>query len=147
IADHIEQSGQVLKVKSLQLGSCDSMLNEIVSYAGPGQAMVGTIDTASVFSQLFDNPTVAAADAARRSALRKSILDGSAADYQRLATRVSGDDRKRIQAHLDAVRDVEKRIFVQNGAACDPTSLQLPGTYTDIGQMRTLQLDLQVLAF
>src|SRR5262249_10164871 len=144
----IEQSGQVLKTKSLQLGASDGMLPSIISYAAAGQGLVGTIDSGAVFSQLFDDPTAAAADIARRNALRKSILDGSASDYQRLYTRVSGEDRKRIQAHLEAVRDVEKRIGVQSTSpACDPSALKFPETYTDWGERRKLQLDLQLLAF
>ncbi|MCB9681169.1 MAG: DUF1552 domain-containing protein [Alphaproteobacteria bacterium] len=43
-------------------------------------------------------------------ALRRSVLDAVAADADRMKTRVSADDRQRLQQHLDGVRELELRL-------------------------------------
>jgi Protein of unknown function (DUF1552) len=74
--------------------------------------------------------------------LRKhSILDGVKSDYQALAARVSGDDLRRVQAHLDALRSIEQRI--DRVLVCQRPQLKPP---MDDDQTRDLYYDVLVAA-
>lgn len=66
--------------------------------------------TTAVFDKLFGAANLGQAerDAIRRR--RKSVLDGALASYERLQQRASAADKIRLQRHIDAIRDVEKRI-------------------------------------
>lgn len=80
--------------------------------------------------------------ALQNARLRKhSILDGVKADYQALATRVSGDDLRRVQAHLEALRSIEQRI--DRASTCMRPQLTQP---MDDDQTRDLYYDVLVAA-
>lgn len=63
-----------------------------------------------------------AEEMARLRAQRRSVLDGSLAEFQALRTRVSGTDRVRLEAHLEAVRklemEIDRDIEPPSGEAC-----------------------------
>lgn len=74
--------------------------------------------------------------------LRKhSILDGVKADYQALAQRVSADDRRRVEAHLEALRSIEQRI--DRVVVCERPELVPP---MDDDQTRDLYYDVLTAA-
>jgi hypothetical protein len=104
-------------------------------------------DVDAFFRRMFQNSVgtdaATAAAVARARARRKSVLDGSAQDYQRIAAVVGGEDRRRIDAHLQALRDVELRLSAPI-AACDPTTLKL--VKTDAATKWRAFLDMGVLA-
>ena len=72
---------------------------------------------------------------------KHSILDGVKADYEALAQRVSGDDLRRIQAHLEALRSIEQRI--DRVVTCQRPQLTPP---MDDDQTRDLYYDVLVAA-
>lgn len=67
----------------------------------------------------------------RARAERRSVLDFVAGSVNRLSQRVGTEDRERFDAHLEAVRAVEKQLdaLESGGASCD--ALKAPALGTD----------------
>jgi hypothetical protein len=102
---------------------------------------------ARVFAELHTDPAVLAAERARQ----KSILDTVSGEYARVAAALGSADKQRLDAHLDAVRDIELRLTREGnvaGAHCsDPVVPALDkndnDAFPDVG---ALQLDLLAMA-
>ncbi len=141
IAEHQLATGYLPKVSSIHLGEEGGGGYSTLAYSGPGQAL-DMIGAQQLFAQLFEDSQQTTEALARARERRKSILDGTRDDYTRLATRVSGEDLVRINAHLDAVRAIEQRL--DNVAVCARPDLAL--TPADDDQRRTLFYDLLVAA-
>jgi hypothetical protein len=102
---------------------------------------------ARVFAELHTDPAVLAAERARQ----KSILDTVAGEYGRVAAGLGSADKQRLDAHLDAVRDIEQRLTRVGsigGAACSDPVLRAVDkndneAFPDVG---ALQLDLLAMA-
>lgn len=95
---------------SIGVGACSYDLN--------GIAKVGSNSSRGVFQSLFgQGPGGPAADP-----LRASILDDVLADYQRVARRVDALDRARLEAHLEAVRQVERGLRAAAPSCATPGS-------------------------
>lgn len=91
---------------------------------------------------LFAADSEQSAQALENARLRKhSILDGVKADYQALSARVSGDDKRRIEQHLEALRSIEQRI--DRVVVCQRPQLTPP---MDDDQTRDLYYDVLVAA-
>jgi len=102
---------------------------------------------ARVFAELHTDPAVLAAERARQ----KSILDTVAGEYQRVAAGLGSADRQRLDAHLEAVRDIEgrlTRVGTLSGAACaDPVVTALDKDDNDaFPAVGALQIDLLAMA-
>jgi Protein of unknown function (DUF1552) len=106
-----------------------------------------------VFSALFTGlSTMPTVD--KIVAMRKSVLDYVAGDLTRFATKVGGtDDRARVNAHLQNVRDLEQRLAQTTSPppadACAPPvlgpALSLTST-ANFEAIAKLQIDLAVAA-
>jgi hypothetical protein len=144
IARELDQRGVVTRYQSIIQGGSGGYGG--ISYAD-GRAVSGSGSATKVFASLFGDPQQSADAIARARALRKSVLDGAIGDYQRLATRVSGEDRTRVTAHLDALRDVEKRILGASATACDRNALTAPviGTTRDVNWRASMDLAVAAL--
>lgn len=145
IAKELDQRGVVTRYRSLVQGGSGGYGG--ISYAN-GTVVGGTGSPAKVFASLFGDPQQGADALLKARALRKSVLDGAITDYGRLAGRVSGEDRQRISTHLDALRDVEKRISATPVASCDRNALTAPatGTTNDVSWRASLDLSIAALA-
>ena len=103
---------------------------------------------ARVFAELHTDPAILAAERARQ----KSILDAVSGEYTRIAQSLGSADKQRLDAHLDAVRDIELRLTRGGnvtGAHCsDPVVPALDhddnDAFPDVG---ALQIDLLSMAF
>jgi hypothetical protein len=153
--------------KSLQLGVHvrDTEVRARISYAAADQPIPPREDPKDVFSTLFggaSTPTTMPGTTdpalARLWAQRKSIFDQSNAETERVKRIVGADDRIRLDAHLTAMRDIERRLVGMagggnmgggmTGACMRPTSvadvdLKNDDQYLKAGQ---LQMDLAVAA-
>jgi hypothetical protein len=78
------------------------------SYLAPQQLNLPVIDPLTAFANTF--PQTGDPSAARRLALRKSVLDAVAGDLQDLSGRLGPDDRGKLDSHLTAVRDAENKL-------------------------------------
>lgn len=102
-----ERDGYVGRVRGIHLGE--------EGVGGYSSISIGEDSTRADYtwdmSVLFDSPGSATAIALENARLRRrSILDGTIADYTRLQARVSGEDRLRIDAHLESLRSIERRM-------------------------------------
>ncbi len=119
------------------------------------------IDPVQVWQQLFGT---AGQTEAAEGAWDKSILDHVGKRYQTLASRLGSADRARLEAHLERIRDIERRLA--QGVVCaapplidtsdyDPRAGELStddGAYVDlqtdsaIPKVGTLMIDMMVMA-
>jgi hypothetical protein len=93
-----------------------------LSYAGPGRQNFPDTDPQSIFRKLF-RPGAAAATAAPApdpAAPSSWVLDAVKGDLARLQRRISVADRARLDEHLQAIHDLEKRLRAPApmGGAC-----------------------------
>jgi len=136
---------------SFQIGTHvrDTQVRARIAYKASNQPIPPREDPQDVFTALFGGMTGGgmmgggATDPAlaRLWAQRKSVFDLTIAEDERLKGLVGSDDRVKIQAHQDAMRDVETRLvgMVSTG---DPTD---PGTPTTSCMVPTIgNVDLKV---
>jgi hypothetical protein len=131
---------------SLQLGlstpfsSCDGepcSSSRSVSWASATQPMYKLVDPLEVFNRIVGgvrqpDPTgLAAIEAQKRVALKKSVLDAVRENAQRTRARLGVSDQRRMDEFLESVRGVEKRVVGvsagMGGAGCAlPARTDLP---------------------
>jgi hypothetical protein len=80
-----------------------------------GNPIQGEMDPSAAFDRIFTDGivSVAGADpmtAARLRAERKSVLDIVNEDLTKLGARMGGQDKVRVEQHLEAVRSIEQRL-------------------------------------
>lgn len=78
-----------------------------------GTPMPNTYDPQKAFDRMFANaakPGTSNADAAKRLAERKSVLDHVIAQTQSLSVKLSTTDRAKLEEYTTSLRDLEKRI-------------------------------------
>jgi hypothetical protein len=133
----------------VQVGAADNWGRMIYRAADqplpPDDVPAGVYDR--VFSDLHTDPAVLA----RLRRRRQSILDGVGAQLTRTAARLGSADRRRLDAHLTAVRAIETRLtsdlVVSNAACHDPTITPVSVTANDaFPTVGALQMDLLVMA-
>ncbi len=140
--------------KSLELGAQVEGSNNRhrISYAGSNTPLPPDDNPLSVFDRLFGNLAGAADDkeaTLRRLRRRQSVLDFVKDDLLRMQQQLGADEKERLEAHLDAVRDVEKRLEVPT-QTCEYPSV--PGQLEhkkieNYEQVSKLQLDMLAAAF
>jgi hypothetical protein len=150
--------------KSLQLGVHvrDTEVRARISYAAADQPIPPREDPKDVFAALFGAATSGGTAGAPNAALtrlwaqRKSILDATNAETERVKRLVGAEDRIKLDAHLSAMRDVEQRLVGMSGGASTPggagacagpalenIDLKVDDLYAKAGQ---LQMDLAAAA-
>jgi len=84
-----------------------------LSWRAAGDPVVPASDPYKVFTQLFGNAPAAGGspvpdpDVARQQQMRKSILDHVSKDLNRFSARVGTEDKAKIEAHLQSIRELE----------------------------------------
>lgn len=120
-----------------------------MSFRAAGQPMPPMEDPYEAFSRLFGAIGGTPAEQAALAARRRSVLDFVRRDLTSLGTTLGGDDRRRLEAHVEGVRAIEARLQLtgEMGAACRaptlgaPLNVQANENFPTIGQ---LQMDLLV---
>jgi len=151
------QIGQLTAHKSLHFGVQSTAyggteVRTVLSYAGSDQPIANETSPYAmfdlVFAKLGQDPTGLNTQLLRR----KSVLDLVGKRYETLAANASSEDKKKLEQHLAAIRDVEMRLgnkgatlggycqLPDNGA---PIDLNDPMNYPTIGK---LQMDQLVMA-
>ncbi|WP_437290743.1 DUF1552 domain-containing protein [Sorangium sp. So ce406] len=147
------QLGQRTKLSSLELGVQVQYANvsSRVSYLGPGQPVPPEDDPRAAFDRLFTDLSADPADLARRRALRRRVLGDVMEDYGALAQKLGGEDRQKLEHHLDALNEIEARLEAPGllGGACalpalgEPLDVYANDNFPAIGR---LQIDLLATA-
>lgn len=146
--------GKDTAFKSLELGVQVEGSNNRhrIAYAASNQPIAPDDSPASVFERLFGTIAASAGDqeaVLRRLRRRQSVLDFAENDLLRLKHQLGADEHERLEAHLESIRDVEKRLEMPT-ATCDyptvPTGLahKKIENYEKVGK---LQSDLLAAAF
>jgi hypothetical protein len=122
VGEHLAKSASI-PFPSLQLGvnigwGLDGVhLARYVSYRGPAigsapaqqpDGITPELNPYTVFDKLFSNNMVDMDAQNAIRARRKSVLDFVGRDLERLAARLGTDDKAKIQAHLQSIRELER---------------------------------------
>ncbi len=86
-----------------------------LSFSGPKIPILGVSNPTLAFSRLFSDAQTTPTTFESTSAERKSILDGIKDDYAALSGRLSGEDKLKIESHLEGIREVETRLASSTG--------------------------------
>lgn len=117
-----------------------------MSYASGGRPVAPEDDPLAVFNRLFGQASP------ELRARRKSVLDTVSEDYAALDARLGAEDRRRLDAHLTAVREIELTHTSPGfspAGTCQLPAIDRPGdiygnaSYPAVGKA---QMDLLVMA-
>lgn len=113
------------------IGGADVGENQML-FAGVDDPVDLEPDPVAAFDRFFSNidqpePTTLQRLRTRRS----SVLDTVNENFKRLQTRVSAEDKQRLEAHAQKIRDLEERLSNtgQAGIGCAEPTVQLPAGY------------------
>lgn len=114
VADAIEASGTGPTVKSVQIGISRRLSTmdggttmHNLSHRGPSQALPPEFNPQSVWNTLFGSFTP---ENDPSGPLRSSVLDAVKAQTEALKKRLGTKDKERLDAHLDGVNELQKKI-------------------------------------
>ncbi len=88
--------------------------------------------------------TQTAAD--RRNAGRASVLDGVLADLSRLQGQAGFEDRPRLEAYVEGVRDLELRLTLQDPEVLDRCAMEDPGMDSGFEYLSNTELMVDLFA-
>jgi hypothetical protein len=116
------------------------------SYRADGSQNTGENQVARLFKTLFASTAMPGTMVSALSVRRKSVLDYLGPELQGFAARRGTDDRAKIAAHLDSIRQLEASLTAQaaGGAGCMPVDPGAPTAYQD--QIKAFN-DLVAMAF
>ena len=156
-----QKLGPETRVPSLQLGCEDSRMigncdtgsscayTNSISWKNPDTPMAVEVNPRSVFERLFGtvDPSLEAATKARRALYKKSILDLTRENTQRLVSSLGSTDRRKMDEYLTAIREVEVRIAKAENDPEIPMGEKPSGIPFSYREYVKLMFDLQAIAF
>jgi hypothetical protein len=157
-----QKLGMATRLPSLQLGTdggsgtgdCDSGYScayaRNISWADAVTPLPKIVDPYQAFNQLFEgfDPNASAAEAAKRRAYEKSVIDFVLADVDGLTPKLGATDKTKLDQYLTSVRELEKRVVDGGpGANCMPGTAPTKGAMLDYPTRIKTMMDLIALAF
>ncbi len=153
IADLI---GQETAFRSLELGvqanlDVNRQLTSRMCYRGPFEVLPPENDPRAAFDAFFLQLGTDPTELAKLKARRASVLDRVKEDFDALNAKLGGTDRQKLEAHLQAIREVEQSLEAAGGplAGCalpdEPGELN-PGSNDQFPTIGRLQMDLMAMA-
>ncbi|MEN0064653.1 MAG: DUF1552 domain-containing protein [Myxococcota bacterium] len=145
-------------VRSLELGvqalSSGISNSTVMCYAAPDIPLPAEDDPDAAFSRLFEASTSDPAAAKQRRAERGSVLDLVKDRLAKVRPIYGTADQNRLDAHLDAIRNIERRLDGLSTLTCEVepsphglTRSQLLTAGEFFGDIAALQTDLIAAAF
>jgi hypothetical protein len=121
---------------------------KVISYKGANQPANPVDDPFQMYSRIFANANLSDDQLKKLIAERQSVLDFLKDDISRLQSRVSSEDKAKLEAHLGGIRGIEQGL-ANAGNGCKP--LMMPAKYDahamdKFPDAARLQLDLMILA-
>jgi len=112
-----------------------------VSHNGPNSRNDAEYDPKAVFTRLFGGFEPATneaevSEAEKLAKVRKSVLDSVLEDGKRLQQRLGATDKQRVEAHLEAIRAIERRLDLTSDGT-KPPSCVLPDEPTIAADTRS----------
>ena len=122
-----------------------------MSYAGANMPLPPENDPAAMFDRIFGDFGLDTNELEELRAKRRSVLDVLAVQTESLKTRVASADLVKMEAHLDGIREIEKRLDLGGtGKHCSAPELEAPNNPLSTAAYPTvseLQLELLAKAF
>ena len=151
IAEHI---GKDTRFRSLELSVQNTGVTVYarLSYLGSGQPLPPENSPFNAYRRIFNiGGTTAGEDAAWVLRRRQSVLDAVQSDYESLKGRVGAEDRAKLDAHLEAIRDIEGRLSAGTGGGASCAVPEAPALFNHndpekFPDVARLQTDLMVMA-
>lgn len=114
---------EVISNVVMGVGNFATFAGQQVSYAPGGAPLTKVLDPVQSFDLFFANlvgmnDPEAQAEAARKRKLGHSVLDFIRGDINRLSPRLAAEERKKLDQHLSALRDIEKRLDGMAAMGC-----------------------------
>ncbi len=113
-----------------------------MSYAGPNKPVAPVDDPYQMFEKMYgqvkDKDTL------------KSVLDDLRADFKKVSTKISSEDKKLLEEHLAFVREMERELQSTDQTQQHAMPMLDPGVLLEndnIPQISRMQIDLLVNAF
>jgi hypothetical protein len=95
-----------------------------ISYKGGGMSNTPETDPWKLFKQLFASAVTPPAELAKLRWRKQSMLDYLGKDLEAFGARMGTEDRAKIQAHLQAIRELEAQLAATgSGGVCSPPML------------------------
>jgi hypothetical protein len=85
---------------------------ESTSWRGAAQRNTGEGEPKRLFDKLFGSATTSSADLAKLRARRKSVLDYVSGELTDFSQRMGSEDRAKIDAHFESIRQLEAQLSV-----------------------------------
>jgi hypothetical protein len=133
IADKI---GMASPFRSLEIGVSDATPNgadntlHAVSHRGVNSPNYPEYDPHAVWARLFSQSNTSVDDLARQNEAKKSVLDAVLDDGGKLKTLLGANDQKRLEQHLDGIRQLEQRLEATPSCS-GPTDPEVEGVLKD----------------
>jgi Protein of unknown function (DUF1552) len=97
-----------------------SVQGQSTSYRADGTLNTGETSVARLFKTLFASQAVSSTQLDALKARRQSVLDYVSGELTTFGARLGTDDRAKITAHLDSIRQLETSLTaLPNGRTCD----------------------------
>ena len=136
---------------SRQAGACDSYscAYQNIAWRSETQPLPPEMNPRAVFERLFGDvdTSLDAAARARQQAYRKSILDQTREDTQRLMADLGPADRRKMDEYLTGIREVELKITAAERDPVTPPSEKPSGIPFEYKDYVKLMFDLQAIGF
>jgi len=119
-----------------------------ISYSGANQPNVPIYDPTQMYNRLFANSSLSSTQLTQLLSERKSVLDFLQADIGVLQSRLTADDKARLDAHLTGVRTIEQQLS-SSATICTPPATPPTLDPNDMANFPTigkLQMDMMLLA-
>jgi hypothetical protein len=91
------------------------------SWRGAAQSNTGEGDPKRLFDKLFASATMPSADLAKIRDKRKSVLDFVGGELTGFSQRMGTEDKAKIDAHLESIRQLEKQLAASAMVCTPPT--------------------------
>lgn len=94
------------------------------SFRDAGQRNTGEGDPQRLFDKLFAGAAMPSEEVAKLRDRRKSVLDFVSKELAGFSQRMGKEDRAKIEAHLQSIRELEKQVSATGSKACDPPNVE-----------------------
>jgi hypothetical protein len=99
------------------------------SYRADGTSNTGETKVARLYTTLFASKAMPSSQLSALTARRKSVLDYIVSELSSFASNRGTDDRAKIAAHLDSIRQIEMSLTATSTAQCTPLDPGAPTEY------------------
>ncbi len=142
IADYVDGD---TPYRSLEFGvkaeGIGQALPSRISYRAAGEPVIPMNDAGNAFDRIFA-PLAGGREAADARKRRRELVLGSVTDdLGRLRAQLGADDRRRVDAHIASIDELQGQLADLAGAVCDPPTR---GDSTEYQMLGRLQMDMIV---